>query len=393
MIKEFLQYAGFCAPIISSLSCAVMLAIYRCYHGKREENILYRLLITYFLTISLLWAISLVYVYCPRLYVCVNILYFIGLMWGQVVFYQFIYTLTRLPGEKRFPRVHYIIPLFIVGVFAGWSAFVPFEVQEQLVLSRGEAVPGYEAYSGLFTSRLVFRGVWNIVYTVLAWWRLLAYRHSIADYSSNTDRSSLAWVALLLLISFSLVPPSLLSVIYSKKVLISSVLLLLPQLLLVVQHAIVCYNMAVGNFVVIRYPEEDYPVPPEIPETETKRGKFERYMNEHRPYLNPELQISDLALVFRTNRTYLSRFINREYGMNFSRYINSLRFQEMERLRGDLSCAHLTEEERTWMAGFGNFRGYARMKKLMEQEGKMDEENKMKDDKMNRLNNRRNRKI
>lgn len=98
--KDFLQYTGFCAPVISSLSCAVMLAIYRHRHGRRDENILYRLLITYFLAISLLWAISLVYVYFPLLYVRINILYFIGLLWGQVVFYQFIYTLTRLPGEK-----------------------------------------------------------------------------------------------------------------------------------------------------------------------------------------------------------------------------------------------------------------------------------------------------
>ena len=378
--KEFLQYTGFCAPVISSLSCAVMLAIYRHRHGKQDENILYRLLIAYFLAISLLWAISLVYVYFPMLYVRINILYFIGLLWGQVVFYQFIYTLTRLPGEKRFSRFHYIIPLVIVGVFAVWSAFVPFDVQVQLVVSRGEPVPGYEAYSRLFTSRLAFRGVWNIVYTALAWWRLLAYRRTITDYSSNADRSSLAWVALLLVISFSLVPPSLLSVIYSKKVLISSILLLLPQLLLVVQHAIVCYNMAVGNFVVIRYPEEeeDYPVLPETtPVTEEERAarrrKFEKYMNEHRPYLNPELQISDLALICRTNRTYLSRFINREYGMNFSRYINLLRFQEMERLRNDLTCAHLAEEERACMAGFGNFRGYTKMKKQMKEEERMNE--------------------
>ena len=383
--KEFLQYTGFCAPVISSLSCAVMLAIYRHRHGKQDENILYRLLITYFLAISLLWAISLVYVYFPLLYVRINILYYLGLFWGQVVFYQFIYTLTRLPGEKRFFPVHYIIPLVIVGVFAVWSAFVPFDVQVQLVVSRGEPVPGYEAYSRLFTSRLAFRGVWNIVYTALAWWRLLAYRRTIADYSSNADRSSLAWVALLLLISFSLVPPSLLSAVYSKKVLISSILLLLPQLLLVVQHAIVCYNMAVGNFVVIRYPEEeeDYPVLPEtttITEEEraARRRKFEKYMNEHRPYLNPELQISDLALAFGTNRTYLSRFINREYGMNFSRYINLLRFQEMERLRNDLTCAHLAEEERACMAGFGNFRGYMKMKKQIKEEERITEKQRNK---------------
>ena len=145
----------------------------------------------------------------------------------------------------------------IVGTFAVWSAFVPFETQVYIVTSRGEVAPGYEAYSRFFTARLLLRGIWNIAYTALAWWRLLAYRRSISDYSANADRTSLAWVTLLLLISFSLVPPSLLSAIFSKKILIASLLLLIPQLLLVVQHAVVCYNMAVGNFVVIYYPGEE----------------------------------------------------------------------------------------------------------------------------------------
>lgn len=384
MTKEFLQYTGFCAPIISSLSCAMMLVIHRRTYGKSEDNILYRLLIIYFFAISLLWACSLVYVYFPRLYVHINVIYYLGLFWGQVVFYQFIYTLTRLPGEKAFSRIHYLVPLLIVGVFTVWSAFVPFEWQVYIVTSRGEFAPGYEAYSRLFTSRLIFRGIWNILYTVLAWWRLLAYRRNIADYSSNAGRSSLSWVTLLLVLSLSLVPPSLLSAIFPKKVLISSIMLLLPQLLLVLQHAIVCYNMAVGNFVVIRYPEgensgdEDGKEKEERPnrqeEDESRRSerrrKFEKYMHEHRPYLNPELRITDLIPALRTNRTHLSRFINREFGMNFSRYINMLRLQEMEALRNDRSCAHLSEEERACMAGFGSFRGYIRVKRMIDQEEK-----------------------
>ena len=378
--KEFMLFTGLCAPIISALSCAVMLLLYRRQRGWREGNgTLYRLLVAYFLAIGVMWAVSMSYVYLPMCYVRLNIPYFLGLFWAQVVFYQFVYTLTRLPGEKRFPRAHYVVPLLIVVVFAVWSALVPFEVQVQLVMSRGEPVEGYEAYSRLFTSRLVFRGVWNFAYTALAWWRLLVYRHRIPDYSANADRSSLSWVTLLLVISLGLVPPSLLSAIYSKQVLISSALLLLPQLLLVVQHAVLCYNMAVGNFVIIRYPDEEedapLPYPPEGSEEEraARRRKFERYMNERRPYLNPELQVTDLAAVFNTNRTYISRFINREYGINFSRYINMLRLEEMERLRGDLSCAHLTEEERACMAGFGNFRGYARVKKQMEREERINE--------------------
>lgn len=363
--KEFLQYTGFCAPIISSLGCAIMLVLFRYTHTKSEEGTMHRLLVSYFLLVSLGWICSLIYVYFPLLYVHINILYYLIVFWSQVVFYQFIYTLTRLPGERPFSRFHYIFPLAIVGIFAVWSAFVPFETQLYIVTSRGETAPGYEAYSRFFTARLLLRGIWNITYTALAWWRLIAYRRSISDYSSNADRTSLAWMTLLLLISFSLVPPSLLSAIFSKKILIASLLLLIPQLLLVVQHAVVSYNMAVGNFVVIHYPEEEEAETSlkenaEMEkETEServdKRKKFEKYIYEHRPYLNPDLRITDLMQAFHTNRTYISRFINREYGMNFSRYINMLRLREMEALRNDPGCSRLPEEERACLAGFSNF--------------------------------------
>lgn len=145
--KEFLQYTGFCAPIISSLGCAIMLVLFRHTHAKSEEGTLHRLLVSYFLLVSLGWICSLVYVYLPLLYVRINVLFYLIVFWSQVVFYQFIYTLTRLPGEKPFSRIHYIFPLVIVGTFAVWSAFVPFETQVYIVTSAGRSCARYEAYS------------------------------------------------------------------------------------------------------------------------------------------------------------------------------------------------------------------------------------------------------
>ena len=80
--KEFLQYTGFCAPIISSLGCAIMLVLFRHTHAKSEEGTLHRLLVSYFLLVSLGWICSLVYVYLPLLYVRINILYF-GARWSS----------------------------------------------------------------------------------------------------------------------------------------------------------------------------------------------------------------------------------------------------------------------------------------------------------------------
>ena len=36
-----------------------------------------------------------------------------------------------------------------------------------------------------------------------------------------------------------------------------------------------------------------------------------------------------------SNRTYISAFINREYEMNFNRFINNYRLKEVERLQAE----------------------------------------------------------
>ncbi|MEG1649107.1 MAG: AraC family transcriptional regulator, partial [Rikenellaceae bacterium] len=90
------------------------------------------------------------------------------------------------------------------------------------------------------------------------------------------------------------------------------------------------------------------------------RTVFERHIHTHKPYLNPSLRITDLAQELGTNRTYLSVFINTEYGVNFSRYINRLRLNELDRLRRTPSLSELTRTELIDRAGFSNYQGYVR---------------------------------
>ena len=205
-------------PLFLHWGARLCLSFCRHTRAKSEEGTLHRLLVSYFLLVSLGWICSLVYVYLPFA-VCA---YQYPLLsdcilepGGLLPVYLYTYPVARRKIRSQESTI--FLPLVIVGTFAVWSAFVPFETQVYIVTSRGEVAPGYEAYSRFFTARLLLRGIWNIAYTALAWWRLLAYRRSISDYSANADRTSLAWVTLLLLISFSLVPPSLLSAIFSQK--------------------------------------------------------------------------------------------------------------------------------------------------------------------------------
>ena len=62
------------------------------------------------------------------------------------------------------------------------------------------------------------------------------------------------------------------------------------------------------------------------------RAALEAWLEKEKPYLNPDFQLNDLRQVLPMNRTYLSQFINAEYGCSFYHWVNGLRIAEAKRL-------------------------------------------------------------
>ena len=62
------------------------------------------------------------------------------------------------------------------------------------------------------------------------------------------------------------------------------------------------------------------------------REKLEAWMDNEKPYLNQDFRLVDLMKVLPMNRTYLSNFINGEYGCNFYQYVINYRIAEAKRL-------------------------------------------------------------
>ncbi len=60
------------------------------------------------------------------------------------------------------------------------------------------------------------------------------------------------------------------------------------------------------------------------------------------------------------NRTTLSAFINRTYGVNFNRYLNRLRLKELEKLRSQPDGQGKSISSLLDKAGFKDFRNYSR---------------------------------
>lgn len=63
-----------------------------------------------------------------------------------------------------------------------------------------------------------------------------------------------------------------------------------------------------------------------------------RYMTEHRPFLVESFSLQDLANAVYTNKSYLSKTINRFSGRNFRRYVNYYRIMyAMDLFRSNMS--------------------------------------------------------
>ena len=104
-------------------------------------------------------------------------------------------------------------------------------------------------------------------------------------------------------------------------------------------------------------PQEEETTDSEQPNAAYK-AVLEAWLEEQKPYLNPDFQLSDLREVLPMNRTYLSHFINTEYGCSFFQWANGLRIKEAKRLK--LEHPELTAQEISQRCGFSSRQAFYR---------------------------------
>ena len=96
------------------------------------------------------------------------------------------------------------------------------------------------------------------------------------------------------------------------------------------------------------------------------KEKLESYFTDYHPYLNPDLKIWDVARDLNTNRTYISRLINQEYGKRYSSFVNHYRVRESIKLMSDPKTANYSLTILASMSGFLNYSSFVRAFKIEE---------------------------
>lgn len=360
------------APAITSLAALLILTLDTMRGGTGEWRLRSRVFL-YFASTLVSWVTLLLYFHLPELFVRLNWLSYLAFMLIQVYFYGFIFKVTRIDAAERFSWWHYLLPLLIALGLLVLQLVTPEAEQLRVVMGRGAYGGSERLFFHYSNSKMGVRLVFTVVYTMLAFRRLFRYQRFAAE-QPNGRPDLLRWVLGFLIFSVVLLVIPSLTLIYSRSTVLGTVVMGFHTLVLVLQYCYLCYYVLAGHNVTIV--EDEPPLlgarasEPEgaaLPKKSllTREG-FEAYMQAEKPFLNPSLKITDLVEALGVNRTYISAFVNSEYGVNFSAYINQRRLQEYQQLLADPANEGRSKLELSEMAGFSSYRSFLRVAEKVE---------------------------
>ncbi|MDR1003490.1 MAG: hypothetical protein LBL97_00560 [Prevotellaceae bacterium] len=358
MDNEFLSALFYTVFITTSLMSAfVCFRHYRAVGSRRPRRHILILMLTYIATLFCWLEVIFIMMNLP-LAVYINPFFAWVCMMNVVLLYHFFYIVTDVGRHTRFSPFHYVAPLVLAGGLAVWSTTKSYAELAEVFFFDGHI---FESSLSPFTivymlSPLSYT-LYGIFYGVLTYIRLLRYRRAVMDYSADARCTSMEWINyfLIFLLASTIAPVlSVLAVNLGIPMWMQVFLIPIPIGLM-----FLAYNVVIDNYVIIA-PLQAQETDEEMQKTSRLiiRSRFEQYMEKQKPYLNPNLCITDLLPDLCTNRTYLSNFINREYHMSFNALINNYRLREIDRLRLEPHRKQQSSLELIKKAGFSSYRNY-----------------------------------
>lgn len=277
-----------------------------------------------------------------------------------LLFYHFIFVLTRLKKAEKFNYFNYVT-CFVIGFSVYFFHYNGGREEVENLFPERDLLTFFTAKEDTLIASM-----YNVIYLMLSLYRLIRYRKIISNYSSDEEQDSLLWLYPIFVFGFLLLPGSI--VFYVIPMVKNNLFFgqLMPNGLFMFFVISLCYNVFCENFALVTEDIlEETITANKLKKTKEKelfidKDIFEQYIADKKPYLNPQLKITDLLYDLMTNRSYLSQFINTTYKMNFSQYINHCRYIEYLNIQVTLSNTKKTQEDIILACGFRSYESFKR---------------------------------
>lgn len=274
------------------------------------------------------------------------------------LYYIYVLLLTQ---DKSFSfRTHgkYLLVPLIVFIMTSIGYLIMDNTTEMLYVSK--VMYGLEAEGrGLnymktvsLLARITFM-IQVMIYVYLSFRKIRRHNISLDNYFSAPELRSLSWVQVfnvaLLVISLASITVAALG---RQRFDGNPLYLLLPSLV----FSLVLFTIGlIGHMQQSVHVGEAEPATPSQTDDHAPERLADElvtlFENEHL-YLNKDLKIWDITARLATNRTYVSRIINNEFGLNFCGFVNRYRVDHAKKLLA--SPKHYSIEEIADLSGFGS---------------------------------------
>lgn len=289
------------------------------------------------------------------LYLKTDSLYLFSSLSVFPLYYIYVRLLTSDTTLKKQHLIHFL-PAIILGFSLLVSGLVSAPEDSlayyQSVLIQNtwpapDASQSVKVMSALFfTSRIVF-GIQTFTYSLLGYRLAKKYNCRMANFYSNLEGRELVWIKLLSITFIITAVASILANVTGRGIFVhQNWLLAIPSIVFSSLLFIIGLQGNKQNFTVKELEADKENELETIlnkkantnyntnllnrtqQRNDTLKKEVLKLLEGKKIYLNPDLKITEMCKILGTNRTYLSGFINQEFGLSFNELINSHRVQQ-----------------------------------------------------------------
>ena len=282
-------------------------------------------------------------------------LFYVGssftLLWGPIL-YLYTKSLTHKNFKLKSLDLLHILPFFVHFIYSTFNFHLnSAETKRMLISSNSAFPPEFHLLSNIYLHVSI------LIYTIMAFWLIWNYQSSIKDAISSIEKVKLSWLLFVLLgfslkwifdvwffISFTLLGNYIeLSLVFSRIILFLFLNIMIfkvlrqPQLFSGIEDRVEGKKLSLSKSVTDQYVK-----------------KLTEYMDEYKPYLDPDITQYELAEKVNIPPRSLSEVINNSFGQNFYDFINSYRIMESQKILRNPSFHQRTVLEVLYEVGFNS---------------------------------------
>jgi len=255
-------------------------------------------------------------------------------LWGPS-FYLYVKSIAYKDFKLKWIDLLHALPAFLLLLFFSFTFYFHAAGAKRIILDD----PSYPFFSNRILIDLILR-TQVLVYIIKSFYILFEVRKKLKEDYSSISKMNFSWLVFVVS-GYTICYIISVSFIYAEFYLKNfSRVLLLGNFFQYFIYFNIIFFKAWSRPEIFRKIEENVKYKYSGLTKETAHGwikKLEEYTSVNKPYLNPEITITQLAENIDIHPRLLSQIINEYFGLNFFDYTNRLRIEESKKMLLDNS--------------------------------------------------------